>query len=147
MTITKQRGRRGFASSNSSIGLPGNSSEPEAPAGELEEGAAPGQVYGRWAGYRVVIPRNILSADSNRVQQVAWKGGYGTRIASRTAGAVIVEFLESVEELPAPTELRDHEATLERLLASNRANAPGTGRGAWLETIQPRIGRAHRSRG
>lgn len=88
-----------------------------------------------------MIPRTVASVESNRVQQVAWRRGYGTRIASRSAGTVVVEFLEPIDELPEPAELLTHEAALERVLESKQGGATFTGRGAWLETVQTREGR------
>lgn len=89
--------------------------------------------------YRVVIPRTIPFAESNRVQREAWKRGYGTRLAGRDAtksGEVVVEFLRIVEELPEPAALSELETALERALADTRIHARFAGHGAWLETVQ-----------
>lgn len=91
--------------------------------------------------YRVVMPRSIPFAESNRVQQAAWKRGYSIRLAGRdpkSPAAVVVEFLKSVDELPAPESVRDFEHALEAALASKSIAAQFGGRGAWLETVRER---------
>ena len=89
--------------------------------------------------YRVVIPRSIPVAESNRVQQAVWKRGYGTRLAGRDAarpGTLVVEFLRVVEELPEPAEVPALERDLESVLSGARVQAVFAGSGAWLETVQ-----------
>ena len=96
--------------------------------------------------YRVVIPRTVASAESNKIQQVAWRRGYGTRIAGRAPGSVVVEFLEPIDELPDPSEIRAHEDALERVLSPKQTGAAFSGRGAWLETVQNRERRVAKER-
>ena len=94
--------------------------------------------------YRVVIPRSIPFAESNRVQQAVWKRGYGTRLAGRDKtdpGSQVVEFLRVVDELPDPSEVHGLERELEAVLEGKRVQAPFAGTGAWLETIQNRPAR------
>ncbi len=89
--------------------------------------------------YRVVIPRTIPVAESNRVQREVWKRGYGTRLAGRDVGQpdrLVVEFLRIVEELPEPGDVPDMERDLETVLAGTRIAARFAGTGAWLETVQ-----------
>ncbi len=89
--------------------------------------------------YRLVIPRSIPSAESNRVQQAVWKRGYGTRLAGRDAkrpGSTVVEFLRVVEDLPEPGDVRGLEHDLEAVLAGKRVETPFAGTGAWVETVQ-----------
>lgn len=89
--------------------------------------------------YRVVIPRSIPAAESNRVQREVWKRGYGTRIAGRDVAQpdrMVVEFLRIVEELPEPRDVPAMERDLETVLAGKRIGAPFAGTGAWLETVQ-----------
>jgi hypothetical protein len=89
--------------------------------------------------YRIVIPRSIPFAESNRVQREVWKRGYGTRLAGRDTAdpeRLVVEFLRVVEELPEPTEVGGLEHDLEAVLAGKRVNVLSAGSGAWLETVQ-----------
>jgi hypothetical protein len=89
--------------------------------------------------YRVVIPRSIPATDSNRVQREVWKRGYSTRLAGRdtaTPGRQVVEFLRLVEELPEPSAVPALEQDLEALLSGARINAPFSGHGGWVETVQ-----------
>lgn len=95
--------------------------------------------YPSAVSYRVVIPRSIPVAESNRVQREVWKRGYGTRLAGRDAAhpdRMVVEFLRIVEELPEPHDVPAIERDLEAVLAGKRISAPFAGAGAWLETVQ-----------
>jgi hypothetical protein len=85
------------------------------------------------------MPRTIPFSESNRVQQAAWKRGYGTRLAGRDTahpGEIVVEFLRVVDEMPEPAALGELESALERALATGRDHATVAGHGSWLETIQ-----------
>lgn len=116
--------------------------------GRTDESVCPTPHFGGWPGrdqygapvsYRVVIPRSIPFSQSNRVQEAAWKRGYGTRLAGRDPGTpadIVVEFLKQVEELPPPTAVRAYEESLETVLTSKTVNAAFTGSGAWLETVR-----------
>ena len=91
-----------------------------------------------------MIPRSIPAAEANRVQQAVWKRGYGTRLGGRDAahpGSRVVEFLQLVDELPEPSEVRGLEERLEAVLTGGRVQTDFTGSGAWLETVQNRPGR------
>ena len=91
--------------------------------------------------YRVVIPRSIPFADSNRIQREVWRRGYSTRLAGRDVAQpdhLVVEFLRLVDELPEPADVPALEQDLETLLSGNRIHAPFMGRGGWVETVQNR---------
>ena len=97
-----------------------------------------GEYYGAQVQYRLVIPRVIPFSQSNRVQQAAWKKGYGTRLAGRDGAkptAVVVEFLRVIDQLPEPSEVGDLEHALEEILGSDAVAASFTGSGAWIETV------------
>ncbi|WP_375405110.1 hypothetical protein [uncultured Amnibacterium sp.] len=96
--------------------------------------------------YRVVIPRSIPFADSNRVQREVWRRGYSTRLAGRDVAQpdhLVVEFLRVVDELPEPAEVPALERDLEQLLSGTRIHAPFMGRGGWVETVQRPLARGH----
>lgn len=91
--------------------------------------------------YRVVIPRSIPFADSNRIQREVWRRGYSTRLAGRDVAQpdhLVVEFLRLVDELPEPSDVPELEHDLESLLSGKRIQTPFMGRGGWVETVQNR---------
>ena len=89
---------------------------------------------------RLVMPRELPFAESNAVQQRAWRAGYSTRGGLRDParrGSVLVEFLRVLPELPAPEDVAGLEADLDRLL--DRLEVPqGQRRRAWLEDVPER---------
>ena len=87
--------------------------------------------------YRVVMPRSVDAALSNRVQRDAWRRGYGTRLAGRASDGTIVEFLRLVDELPDPTEVASFATALDSFLdhvGANARMAPATP-ALWVETV------------
>lgn len=93
------------------------------------------------SAYRVVMPRSLPFAESNRVQRESWRRGYSTRLDGRDAavpGNQVVEFMRIVEELPDPTEVSTLAEELDVFLERRDARATlPTGRDRlWVEPVR-----------